>query len=65
MKEIKYAVSTEFWKQHGNMARLSREAGVDRTTLRTFLYTDDGVTLSTLLKICDALGLKLEVKKRD
>lgn len=63
MNKIKREVAKEFNDQHGNIVRLASEAGVDKETIRNFMYTDKGVNLFTLLKICDALGLEVVVRK--
>ena len=60
---IKWTVAKEFHDQHGNISRLASEAGVDKETIKNFMYTDKGVNLFTLLNICDALGLEVVVRK--
>ena len=63
MNKIKRTVADAFHDQHGNISRLAIEAGVDKETIKNFLYTDKGVNLFTLLNICDALGLEVVVRK--
>lgn len=63
MNKIKRTVADAFHDQHGNIVRLASEAGVDKETIRNFMYTDKGVNLFTLLNICDALGLEVVVRK--
>lgn len=63
MNKIKMDVAKAFHDQHGNIVRLACEAGVDRETIKNFMYTDKGVNLFTLLNICDALGLEVVVRK--
>ena len=61
---IKQSISSEFWKQYGNINKFSREAGVDRGTVRSFLYDNEyNPTLATLEKFCETLGLELVVRK--
>ena len=63
MNKIKRTVADAFHDQHGNISRLAIEAGVDKETIKNFMYTDKGVNLFTLLNICDALGLEVVVQK--
>ena len=63
MNRIKMIVAKAFHDQHGNISRLAIEAGVDKETIKNFMYTDKGVNLFTLLNICDALGLEVVVRK--
>ena len=63
MNKIKRTVAEAFHDQHGNISRLAIEAGVDKETIKNFMYTDKGVNLFTLLNICDALGLEVIVQK--
>ena len=63
MNKIKRTVAEAFHDQHGNIVRLASEAGVDKKTIKNFMYTDKGVNLLTLLNICDALGLEVIVQK--
>ena len=63
MNKIKRTVADAFHDQHGNISRLAIEAGVDKETIKNFMYTDKGVNLFTLLNICDALGLEVVVRK--
>ena len=63
MNKIKRTVADAFHDQHGNISRLAIEAGVDKETIKNFMYTDKGVNLFTLLSICDALGLEVVVRK--
>ena len=63
MNKIKRTVADTFHDQHGNISRLAIEAGVDKETIKNFMYTDKGVNLFTLLNICDALGLEVVVQK--
>lgn len=63
MNKIKRTVAEAFHDQHGNIARLASDAGVDKETIKNFMYTDKGVNLFTLLNICDALGLEVIVQK--
>ena len=63
MNKIKRTVADAFHDQHGNISRLASEAGVDKETIKNFMYTDKGVNLFTLLNICDALGLEVVVRK--
>ena len=62
---IRQTISIEFWNQHGNVSKLARKAGIDRKTVRRFLFSDDDVTISTYLKMCDALDLELVVRKKE
>lgn len=63
MNKIKRTVADAFHDQHGNIVRLASESGVDKGTIRNFMYTDKGVSLFTLINICDALGLEVIVQK--
>lgn len=63
MNKLKTEIASEFWKQHGDQTRLSKEAGVNRRTIYAFLYQDVGVNVKTMLKICDALGLEVTIRK--
>lgn len=63
MNKIKRTVADAFHDQHGNIVLLANEAGVDKETIKNFMYTDKGVNLFTLLNICDALGLEVIVQK--
>lgn len=63
MNKIKRTVADAFHDQHGNISRLAIEAGVDKETIKNFMYTDKGVNLFTLINICDALGLEVIVQK--
>ena len=63
MNKIKRTVAEAFHDQHGNISRLAIEAGVDKETIKNFMYTDKGVNLFTLINICDALGLEVIVQK--
>lgn len=63
MNKIKREVAKEFNDQHGNIVRLASEAGVDKETIKNFMYTEKGVNLFTLMNICDALGMEVIVRK--
>lgn len=61
---IRQTISSEFWKQYGNVAKFGREANLDRKTVNQFLYDDEySPNLLTLRKICRALGLELVARK--
>lgn len=61
---IRQTISSEFWKQYGNIAKFARESILNRKTVNQFLY-DDGYSpnLLTLEKMCGVLGLELVIRK--
>ena len=64
LNQIKTAISSEFHNQGGNQSELSRRTGLDRKAVYAFLYTDNTPYVSTIIKICDGLGLELVVRKK-
>ena len=61
---IKQTISSEFWKQCGNVAKFARETNLNRKTVNQFLYDDEhSPNILTLEKMCGALGLELVARK--
>lgn len=61
---IKQTISSEFWKQHGNIKKFARETNLNRKTVSHFLYDEEySPNLLTLEKMCRTLGLELVARK--
>ena len=61
---IRQTISSEFWKQGGNINKLARESNLNTKTVSKFLYDDEySPNLLTLEKMCRTLGLELVARK--
>lgn len=61
---IKQTISSEFWKQYGNVDKFARESNLNPKTVFKFLYNDEyNPKVETLGKMLDVLGLELIVRK--
>lgn len=61
---IKQTISSEFWKQCGNVTKFARETNLNRKTVNHFLYDEEySPNLLTLEKMCGTLGLELVARK--
>jgi DNA-binding phage protein len=61
---IKQTISSEFWKQYGNVDKFARESKLNPKTVFKFLYNDEyNPKIDTLRKMLDVLGLELIVRK--
>lgn len=52
-------------RAHGGMSELSRNTGLHRQTLQKALSDRGNPTLDTVLKVLDALGLRMTIERRE
>lgn len=52
-------------RSHGGMSELARTTGLHRQTLQKALSERGNPTLDTVLKVLDALGLKMTIERRE
>ena len=65
IENIRFAISKEFWNQNWSTYGLAKEARIDQRALDRFLFEDKTVKLENLCKVCEAMGLELEIRKKE